>query len=653
MKSNDSKSPLYSFGFKKDKVFDKRMKNNTNDKKEEDPLYKLNGTNDTQIIGSSFDIDTLSTEHMLLTKENEKDAYAKAFNPLGLEHDKFSVTFFSICRASIKYFVHGNYKYLKLLFLFVMVTIKNVCNMFYNYKMHNLDTTDKNEQKMGILFGSALAGITHTFNFILDWIFESHLCKYGGAMNILCLFKIFNSKDVKINDISPVNAGYCIEDGSKSMARVSKAILMDLPSKLVHLFCDSAMIFVNDKSAYKVTFLVFFGGAMGIAILKMYIINFSMKHVRPLTLVAAERDKLFQEMLDRSQIIKSYSCDTEYLTKFRKICKVWVRHRKNQKFSLYVGEYAYKALTIGYQITVCMVFIYLIQDTNTMTLTCLFKFLTDTVKTNEKISDLFKNVSESVAEAEMIMIYLHLTQEDPSRMYTFASNTFETIEFKNVSYDIKGTDKVENKRIFDNINLTLKNNEKVVLCGKNGSGKSSMFKILLNYVPFQGEVLIDGVSNIFVARRSLNNLITMVPQNTVLMDGTIFFNIQLFSSVTYEECIEICKELKIHEIIMRFPLGYNTQVGSEGKNLNGGLRQKIFYARAFLKKSPIYLFDEPSNNLDEAHTKQFMDYIFTNDRFKDKFVFVICHDKEYINMFDRKLFFENGEIVERNELLIE
>ena len=96
---------------------------------------------------------------------------------------------------------------------------------------------------------------------------------------------------------------------------------------------------------------------------------------------------------------------------------------------------------------------------------------------------------------------------------------------------------------------------------------------------------------------------------------------------------------------MRLPAGYDTEVGSEGKFFNGGLRQKIFYARAMLKKSPIYLFDEPLNNLDEQHADNFMEYITNNERSKDKFIFVIFHDKEYIGRFDKQFKFINGKIL--------
>ena len=72
-----------------------------------------------------------------------------------------------------------------------------------------------------------------------------------------------------------------------------------------------------------------------------------------------------------------------------------------------------------------------------------------------------------------------------------------------------------------------------------------------------------------------------------------------FKTITHDDFVKICKELNIYDKIMRLPAGYDTEVGSEGKFFNGGLRQKIFYARAMLKKSPIYLFDEPLNNLDE------------------------------------------------------
>ncbi|KAI5171839.1 hypothetical protein PAEPH01_1700 [Pancytospora epiphaga] len=90
--------------------------------------------------------------------------------------------------------------------------------------------------------------------------------------------------------------------------------------------------------------------------------------------------------------------------------------------------------------------------------------------------------------------------------------------------------------------------------------------------------------------------------------------------------------------------GYNTVVGEFGKNINGGLRQKIFYTRAFLRDTPIYLFDEPTNNLDDEASEFILEYI-NDPAYSSKTFFVICHDIEISEKFPQIYKFENNKIL--------
>lgn len=571
----------------------------------------------------------------------------KKLNPLGLDHKKFSVSFFSICKTALFNFTAGNYAVAKLVLLCTIILVKNISNTLYTYRMANLEAPTKYEQRIFLFYGAILQSVVFTFNYFLDWMFECHQNKYGGVMNLVCLNNIFNCNDPNINNASPSKLEHFITKGCMAMAKTSKSVIMEIPSKFVHIACDTTMIFIKDKSSYKAVFMIFTAGALLVVLIKIYLLNLSIKHIRQLNLASAERTRLMHQILEKNQIIKLYGCDKEYLNEAKKANKRWCKYKNKEKFTYFTGEFAYKAISMVYQVGVCLVFLHLFSkssgaNTTALTLTILFKFVTDTIRTNEKVSQVFKDLSESIAEAEMVMLYLNLMQEDVGSKVKIQTDKFRKIELRDISFSIKGRgNNNESLEILKDVNLEFSNNERVVICGRNGSGKSTLFKILLNLIHFKGQVQIDGILNTHITRRSLCELITLVPQNTNLMEGTILFNIQLYNKVSYEECVEICKELNIHDVIMSLPQNYSYQVGMDGKNLNGGLRQKIFYARALLRNSPIFLFDEPTNNLDEKHMKQFVDFILNSRRLQNKLVITICHQLEHHSKFDRTLYFKD------------
>ncbi|ORD93528.1 MSBA [Enterospora canceri] len=482
--------------------------------------------------------------------------------------------------------------------------------------------------------------MTHILNYALDWMFEERLCKYGSRMSVNALYRIFNAHDIRVNELNPVKAGHCISEGSKAMAKVARNILNDIPSKAVHLICDCTVIYFADQSGNKVCFITFLIGSALLTLFKIYMIYRSMKYVRKISLAAVERDKLFQEALDRADIVKGYCVEREFIKRIQKSNKLWVRNRKPYKLHIFSGDFFYKTFTVLFRLIVCMVFITHSNGASAIRIAMLIKILMDTVKTLEKSSEMVTKMVESVAEAEQIMGYLYLTQEDVSRKF-IPRDFCDKLEIRNIRYAVSGGKNV----IFDGANMVIRAGEKAALFGKNGTGKSSLFKIILNQVEFGGSVLYDEIKNVDISRVALHSLTTFVPQNTVLMDGTILYNIQMHNDVSYEEVIEICREMNIHDTICKFPDGYNTEVGEGGRWLNGGLKQKIFYARAFLRKSPIFLFDEPTNNLDHEHASQFIEYILESEKHKNSTIIVICHEAEYVTRFPCQYKLENRKVI--------
>lgn len=194
----------------------------------------------------------------------------------------------------------------------------------------------------------------------------------------------------------------------------------------------------------------------------------------------------------------------------------------------------------------------------------------------------------------------------------------EKIEFNNVGFSYG------NKPVFDNLSLTFKNGINF-LVGDNGTGKSTIFNLLLKfYSPNKGSILIDDQDINKVTLESLRQNISLVPQDAQLLDVSIFDNILLGNFLAKDEdVIAAAKLTKAHEFVSKLPNGYKTLIAELGLNISGGERQKIALARAFLKNAPIILIDE-AVSIDKESKKSL--YETLREVSSTKIIIIISHD---------------------------
>ncbi|MEH6475495.1 MAG: peptidase domain-containing ABC transporter [Sneathiella sp.] len=154
--------------------------------------------------------------------------------------------------------------------------------------------------------------------------------------------------------------------------------------------------------------------------------------------------------------------------------------------------------------------------------------------------------------------------------------------------------------VLENLSANFASNAVHMIMGPNGGGKSTLIKLMKGlYIADQGRILIDGGDITQFTRKQLTAWIGYVPQETVLIDGTIKENISgKRDYITDEEVVAVCTKVGIHKTITDFPDGYATNVGEAGRSLSGGVRQRIAIARALIGEPPILIFDEPSASLD-------------------------------------------------------
>ena len=217
------------------------------------------------------------------------------------------------------------------------------------------------------------------------------------------------------------------------------------------------------------------------------------------------------------------------------------------------------------------------------------------------------------------------------------------IEFRNVSL------RYDDSKLpaLSNLNFTVKPGEKVALVGRSGGGKTSLVNLLPRFYELQqGLVMLDGIDIRALTLKSLRQQFSLVSQDIILFNDTIFNNIAygVLRDASEAEVIAAAKAAHAWEFIEQLPLGLQNEIGDRGVRLSGGQRQRIAIARAILKNAPILLLDEATSALDsesEQHVQAALDTLMQN-----RTTVVIAHRLSTIENADRIFVMDKGQIVE-------
>jgi ATP-binding cassette subfamily B protein len=201
--------------------------------------------------------------------------------------------------------------------------------------------------------------------------------------------------------------------------------------------------------------------------------------------------------------------------------------------------------------------------------------------------------------------------------------------------------------ILKGVSMDIEPGKTVAIVGSSGSGKSTIGRLLFRFYDVQsGALLIDGHDVRDITQESLHAQIGVVPQDTVLFNDTIRYNIAYGrDGATEEEIVEAAKAAQIHDFIMTLPEGYETAVGERGLKLSGGEKQRVGIARTLLKNPPILLLDEATSALDTETEQGIQDALARAGH--GRTVITIAHRLSTIADADQIVVLEKGEIVER------
>lgn len=206
-----------------------------------------------------------------------------------------------------------------------------------------------------------------------------------------------------------------------------------------------------------------------------------------------------------------------------------------------------------------------------------------------------------------------------------------SIEFRDVSFKYPDSDAYALK----NVSFKIEEGEKVAFIGRNGSGKSTIAKLLLKlYEPESGSILIDGIDIAQIDPSDIRNAISYVPQDVHLFRGTIKSNILGAHRFSDDEWLLECSRVAgSDEFIRLHPMGYEMPIGERGMGLSGGQRQSVALARSLINRGDIWLFDEPTNAMDMTTEAQVLRSL--REYMQDQSMIIVTQKMNMLDLVDR------------------
>ena len=248
--------------------------------------------------------------------------------------------------------------------------------------------------------------------------------------------------------------------------------------------------------------------------------------------------------------------------------------------------------------------------------------------------------SAKVANNRLNEVYLveseFQVQENPVHSHFLMGD----IEFDDLSYKYGfGRDTLTD------INLTIKEGDKVSLVGVSGSGKTTLAKMIVNFFdPYKGQITINHQDIKNIDKKILRRHINYLPQQAYIFNGSILENLTLGGNnmISQEDILKACELAEIRQDIERMPMGYQTQL-SDGAGLSGGQKQRIALARALLTKSPVLILDEATSALDVLTEKKVIDNLMS---LTDKTILFVAHRLSIAERTNRVIVLDQGKIIE-------
>lgn len=349
---------------------------------------------------------------------------------------------------------------------------------------------------------------------------------------------------------------------------------------------------------------------------------------------------LMGQVLDGSKEIKSFNMKEDlnvYLENYKKSRKK--SYFKKRIYDDNIAVVIPSILGFG-KIAVYLIMIILILNGyyEVATLVLVIGYYENIQAKYEKFYSCLNNLSSYSTRVDRVYKILNYKNKN---MLEFGKNDNDFIdgkvEFKNVSFTY------EKQEVMKNVSFKIKPNSFTAIVGKSGSGKSTIFRLLLRlYKADKGEILLDDENINNYTKEVYSSNVSIVTQKPFIFDMSIRENFNLVDS-NQEHQIAACKRVGIHDYIMGLKDGYNTKLVRDAENISSGQKQLIALARTLLSQSEVLLFDEVTSSLDMRTSKQIMKIL--KDLKQDHTILMITHKPALMKMADEILVIDHGRLV--------